>query len=70
MLMRGNWGGKGTMPIQCPTWAILSLDHKGKEKRPCCIGSSDPKGLKPICEDCGLGCYSVLVAQGIKEKHL
>jgi Fe-coproporphyrin III synthase len=69
-LMKGNWGGKGTTPIQCPTWAILSLDHKGREKRPCCIGSSDTKGLKPICEDCGLGCYSVLVAQGIKEKHL
>lgn len=33
MLMRGNWRGKGTIPIQCPTWAILSLDHKGKEKR-------------------------------------
>ncbi|MCD6038270.1 MAG: putative Fe-S oxidoreductase, partial [Nitrososphaeraceae archaeon] len=29
------------------------------------IGSSDSKALKPICEECGLGCYSVLVAQGI-----
>jgi Fe-coproporphyrin III synthase len=34
-IMKGNLGGKGTTPIQCPTWAILSLDHKGKEKRPC-----------------------------------
>jgi len=65
-LMKGNWGGIGTIPIQCPSWAILSLDHKGRIKQPCCIGSSDAKGLKPICEQCGLGCYSVLVAQGIK----
>jgi hypothetical protein len=54
--MKGRRGGKGTMPVQYPTGAILSLDHKGKEKRPCCIGSSDPKGLKPRCDDCGLGC--------------
>ncbi len=66
-LMRGNWGGKGTTPVQCPSWAILSLDHLGRVKQPCCIGSSDTKnGLKPICERCGLGCYSVLVANGIK----
>jgi len=36
----------------------------GKIKQPCCIGSADTKALKPICED-GLGCYSVLVANGI-----
>ena len=66
-LMRGNWGGTGTTPVQCPSWAILSLDHLGRVKKPCCIGSSDTKnGLKPICERCGLGCYSVLVANGIK----
>jgi Fe-coproporphyrin III synthase len=66
-LMRGNWGGTGTTPIQCPSWAILSLDHLGRIKQPCCIGSSDTKnGLKPICERCGLGCYSILVANGIK----
>jgi Fe-coproporphyrin III synthase len=41
------------------------LDHMGRVKQPCCIGSSDSKALKPICEDCGLGCYSVLVANGI-----
>jgi Fe-coproporphyrin III synthase len=64
-LMKGNWGGIGTTPIQCPSWAILSLDHMGRIKQPCCIGSAD-KGLKPICEECGLGCYSVLVANGIK----
>lgn len=64
-LMKGNWGGQGTTPINCPSWAILSLDHMGRIKQPCCIGSAD-KGLKPICEQCGLGCYSVLVAQGIK----
>ena len=64
-LMKGNWGGNGTTPVQCPTWAILSLDHMGRVKQPCCIGSADTKSLKPICEDCGLGCYSVLVANGI-----
>ena len=44
----------------------LSLDHMGRVKQPCCIGSANNKGLKPICEKCGLGCYSILVAQGIK----
>src|SRR5581483_3432823 len=65
-LMKGNWGGVGTTPVDCPSWAILSLDHMGRIKQPCCIGSADGKSLKPICEDCGLGCYSVLVAQGIR----
>jgi hypothetical protein len=39
----------------------------GRVKQPCCIGSAaaNNKGLKPICEKCGLGCYSILVAQGI-----
>jgi Fe-coproporphyrin III synthase len=65
-LMKGNWGGRGTTPVDCPSWAILSLDHMGRIKQPCCIGSADSKGLKPICEQCGLGCYSILVAQGVK----
>ena len=65
-LMKGNWGGIKTTPVDCPSWAILSLDHKGKIKQPCCIGSSDSKALKPMCEKCGLGCYSILVTQGIK----
>lgn len=64
-LMKGNWGGIKTTPLQCPSWAILSVDHLGRIKQPCCIGSADTKALKPICEKCGLGCYSVLVAQGI-----
>jgi Fe-coproporphyrin III synthase len=66
-LMKGNWGGVGTAPVGCPSWAILSLDHMGRIKQPCCIGSADVKNsMKPICEDCGLGCYSILVAQGIR----
>jgi len=65
-LMKKNWGGRGTTPIDCPTWAILSVDHLGREKSPCCIGSSDRESMKPICEDCGLGCYSVLVSYGMK----
>ena len=51
--------------VMLMTWAILSLDHMGRVKQPCCIGSADSNSLKPICEQCGLGCYSVLVAQGI-----
>jgi len=65
-LMKKNWGGKGTTPIDCPTWAILSVDHMGKEKKPCCIGSAEKNSMAPICEDCGLGCYSVLVGYGIR----
>ncbi|MDE1727004.1 MAG: radical SAM protein [Thaumarchaeota archaeon] len=65
-LMKKNWGGKGTTPVDCPTWAILSVDHMGREKKPCCIGSAEDKSMKPICEDCGLGCYSVLVGYGMK----
>lgn len=65
-LMKKNWGGNGTTPVDCPTWAILSVDHMGREKQPCCIGSADKGSMKPICEDCGLGCYSVLVGYGIK----
>jgi MoaA/NifB/PqqE/SkfB family radical SAM enzyme len=66
-LMKGNWGGVGTAPVGCPSWAILSLDHMGRIKQPCCIGSADAKNsMRPICEDCGLGCYSILVAQGIR----
>ena len=65
-LMKKNWGGKGTTPIDCPTWAILSVDHMGREKKPCCIGSAEKNSMAPICEDCGLGCYSVLIGYGIR----
>jgi hypothetical protein len=65
-LMKKNWGGKGTTPIDCPTWAIVSVDHLGREKRPCCIGSAEKDSMKPRCEECGLGCYSIFVGSGIK----
>ncbi|KAF6244273.1 radical SAM protein [Nitrosopumilus sp. b2] len=65
-IMKQNWGGKGTTPIDCPTWAIVSVDHMGREKQPCCIGSAEKDSMKPICEKCGLGCYSVLLGYGIK----
>jgi len=65
-LMKRNWGGKGTTPIDCPTWAIMSVDHLGREKMPCCIGSAEKDGMKPRCEECGLGCYSIFVGSGIK----
>ena len=65
-LMKKTWGGKGTTPIDCPTWAIMSVDHLGREKKPCCIGSAEKDSMKPICEECGLGCYSIFVGSGIK----
>ena len=65
-LMKKSWGGKDIVPVDCPTWAILSVDHMGREKTPCCIGSAEKNSLKPRCEECGLGCYSVLVGYGIK----
>jgi len=65
-IMKTSWGGKGTNPIDCPTWAILAVDHKGQEKHPCCIGSSEIDSMKPRCEECGLGCYSVMLGYGIK----
>jgi len=65
-LMKRSWGGRGTTPIDCPTWSILSVDHMGREKKPCCIGSAEKDSMKPICEECGLGCYSVILAHGIR----
>ena len=65
-LMKRSWGGRGTTPIDCPTWSILSVDHMGREKKPCCIGSAEKDSMKPICEACGLGCYSVILAHGIR----
>lgn len=65
-IMKRSWGGRGSTPINCPTWTILSLDHMGQEKLPCCIGSSEKNSLKPRCEDCGIGCYSVSLAYGMK----
>ena len=65
-LLKRSWGGKGTTPIACPTWGILSVDHRGREKQPCCIGSAEKESMKPICEDCGLGCYSILLNSGLR----
>ena len=65
-LMKKNWGGNGTTPIDCPTWTIVSVDHLGREKMPCCIGSAEKDSMKPRCEECGLGCYSIFVGSGIK----
>jgi MoaA/NifB/PqqE/SkfB family radical SAM enzyme len=65
-LLKRNWGGEGTTPIDCPTWTILSVDHLGRQKMPCCIGSADKDSQKPICEECGLACYSVFINYGMK----
>ncbi|MCH8323999.1 MAG: radical SAM protein, partial [Thaumarchaeota archaeon] len=69
-LMKGSWGGKGTTPIDCPTWAIVSVDHMGREKMPCCIGSAEKDSMKPRCGECGLGCYSFLMSLGIKGSEM
>ena len=31
-VMKKNWRGKETTPIDYPIWAILSVDHMGREK--------------------------------------
>tara|TARA_Y100000590_G_scaffold192502_1_gene218825 strand:- start:42 stop:998 length:957 start_codon:yes stop_codon:yes gene_type:complete len=65
-LMKRKWGGNGTTPIDCPTWTIVSVDHLGRDKLPCCIGSAEESSMKPRCEECGLGCYSMFLGSGIK----
>ena len=65
-LMKRSWGGHGITPVDCPTWMILSVDHMGREKIPCCIGSADKNYMKPICEDCGLGCYLIFLTYEMK----
>ncbi len=37
-VMKKNWRGKETTPIDYPIWAILSVEHMGRKKLPCCIG--------------------------------
>jgi Fe-coproporphyrin III synthase len=68
-LLGKRWGGKGTTPIACPSWAILSLDHMGRVKKPCCIGSADVSAMQPICEECGLSSYAVLYSYGIRNSN-
>ncbi len=65
-LMKGTWVKIKLPQLIAPLGQILSLDHQGKTKHPGCIGSSDTKALKPICEKCGVGCYSILVSQELK----
>jgi MoaA/NifB/PqqE/SkfB family radical SAM enzyme len=61
-MMKGPWGGVGTTPVRCPTWVILALDHMGRVKKPCCIGSGKEDSVKPICERCGLAPYSSVLS--------
>jgi len=61
-MMKGPWGGVGTTPVKCPTWVILALDHLGRVKKPCCIGSGKEDQIKPICERCGLAPYSSILS--------
>ena len=64
-MLRKPWGGIGTTPTKCPNWAILALDHLGRVKEPCCMGSAEQNSIRPICERCGLSPYSSLLAYGI-----
>lgn len=64
-MMKAPWGGVGTTPVRCPTWAILALDHLGRVKKPCCIGSGKDDSIKPICERCGLAPYSSILSLGL-----
>ena len=64
-LLRSPWGGDKTGPTNCPTWAILALDHQAKKKTPCCLGSANKEDMKPMCENCGLSNYSSLFIHGI-----
>jgi hypothetical protein len=50
--------------LQCPTWAISLWIIGEKLNNPVVLEVLIPRH-KPICEDCGLGRYSVLVAKGI-----
>lgn len=67
-MFKKSWGGKGTTPVNCPTWAVIALDHMGRRKSPCCIASADEKAVKPICEDCGITCYATLYTYGVRSK--
>ncbi len=51
-------------------WTILSVDHKGQEKHPCCIGSSDDHNLNPTEKNVVLDAYSIMSGYGIKGKNL
>jgi len=64
-ILRAPWGGDSSGPVNCPTWAILVLDHRGDEKNPCCLGSAKTDDLKPMCENCGMSNYSSLFVRGI-----
>ena len=68
-LMKGNWGGIGTTPVQCPSWAILSLDHMGRVKQPCCIGSANNKELKPNMKNMVLDVILYLLHKESKETN-
>lgn len=64
-LLRSPWGGDKTGPINCPNWAIMTLDHQAQTKTPCCLGSAGKDELKPMCENCGMSNYSSLFVRGI-----
>jgi Fe-coproporphyrin III synthase len=67
--MKGNWGGIGTIPVQCPSWAILSMDHMGRVKQPCCIASAaGGSSAKPYAKTAVLVATLFLLLMGLKER--
>jgi MoaA/NifB/PqqE/SkfB family radical SAM enzyme len=64
-LLRATWGGNRNGPTNCPNWAIITLDHQGQQKRPCCIGGSGKDDMMPMCENCGMSNYASLYVRGI-----
>ncbi|WEU40985.1 MAG: radical SAM protein [Candidatus Odinarchaeum yellowstonii] len=42
----------------CPTWLFVNIDSHGAEKQSCVISNTDEKGVKPLCDRCGIGCYT------------
>lgn len=64
-LLRAPWGGTNEGPTNCPNWSIITLDHQGKAKSPCCLGGSGKNDLQPRCDRCGMSNYSSLFIHGI-----
>lgn len=60
-LFKEAWGKR------CPYWSIISLDHMGRIKYPCYMGSSNPDMIKPICERCGVGPHSIICSFGVSD---
>lgn len=64
-LLRTPWGGDSDGPKNCPNWAIMTLNHEGISKKPCCLGGVDADDMMPMCDKCGMTNYAALFVRGI-----